>query len=1244
MKPQDTPTSVNDGSGGALRNAFQRVLGRAAPVSDAELLTRYLDESDAAAFEEIIARHGSMVMGVARRRVPRSSDAEDVFQATFWLLARDAYKIRERDRLTGWLYQVAFRMAKRCRRRSAAEVTEAVADPHATDPSAAAGWREVAEAVDTELLRLPDDLRTPLVLCLLEGATQDQAAARLGWSYSTLRRRFDLGRALLRQRLERRGLSPLCVAAVVIPSAVALGSVSPELSRVVASFAGGTSVQAVSSTVRSLLSPTVIGMKKTALALVCLLGLGLAMLATSSARPPGTQQTEQPKKVAQEQKATEKQPPLPKDKAEMRFRVLGEDGKPLAGAKLSFGVWAGPKDEIPDRTTDSDGVAVVIRPAELQILRVWCYAKGHSALFRGWASGTTDPNNPLPAEFTFPMQKATSIGGRIVDARGNGIAGAKVEVECRDVSSKDLVNDISYHSRLSGGVRTDKDGRWTLDNVPAPAKDVTLSVSHPDFISDLAWFGDKLQKQQGVTMAQLRKKEAVIRMEPGARISGVVTDAEGKPLPKAVVVFDENPYDNSGTEVQTDKQGRYVLPTLKPGAQLLTVVAVGHAPAMRELTAAVGAREENFRLEAGHVLKVRVIDQSGQPVKTNFRIETWRGKKSIYTHRHSAVIDMQIPNRSDANGYYEWTWAPADGVKFVLSSESSRFLELELVAKPEVQTITLQATPELAGRVTDAKTGRPVPKFRVYRILEFSADFLSTDFRNRAPHFENPDGVYRVFLEREDTDYRVLIEAEGYRGAVSKPSLIKNKIRQHDFALEPAAPVSGRVLDRSGKPVPGITVSLANSFQSFRLSNSFDEQQTATDAEGRFQFPAQPEAFTVVATGSAGIARRDCRAEDAGIGDLTLEPWASLSGILYQDGKPVPDQDIFMAPITDQVPDRRVYFETSAKTDATGAFTFDRVPPGPVRVSAYLGPWEDSVLTSSDKRPVVAAPGEKLHVDLGAKGAKITGDIRLTGELPEGLDLKYSLNYLVRRVPEFATPKGLKIETLDATKPPQVAALDRNAYPSHRRYFVKPTPAGPFQIHGVPAGEYWLTLQVFEKPKGCLVDPVAVKVVPVTVTAEQAAGGELALPEIRVPVRPPLKVGEPLPELSLRDISGKELKLADFKGRHVLLHGWAGWCSACPKDYPALRKLVAEMPKEKIAVVGLNLDQEPTTARDLAAKYEFPWPQARLGANVDANPADKWRIGSIPLYLILAPDGTLALRTDSLEVAAEYLKEKASKK
>src|SRR5579871_3924361 len=78
-----------------------------------------------------------------------------------------------------------------------------------SDPMCEASWNDVRVVVDEEIERLPDDLRSAVVLCYVEGKTHDEAARLLGWSKGTLRRRLGQGRELLRGRLVSRGLAPM---------------------------------------------------------------------------------------------------------------------------------------------------------------------------------------------------------------------------------------------------------------------------------------------------------------------------------------------------------------------------------------------------------------------------------------------------------------------------------------------------------------------------------------------------------------------------------------------------------------------------------------------------------------------------------------------------------------------------------------------------------------------------------------------------------------------------------------------------------------------------------------------------------------------------------------------------------------------------------------------------------------------------------------------------------------------------
>jgi thiol-disulfide isomerase/thioredoxin len=68
------------------------------------------------------------------------------------------------------------------------------------------------------------------------------------------------------------------------------------------------------------------------------------------------------------------------------------------------------------------------------------------------------------------------------------------------------------------------------------------------------------------------------------------------------------------------------------------------------------------------------------------------------------------------------------------------------------------------------------------------------------------------------------------------------------------------------------------------------------------------------------------------------------------------------------------------------------------------------------------------------------------------------------------------------------------------------------------------------------------------------------------------KEPKPLPEFGFTDADDKPLKLADYKGKTVLLNFWATWCGPCVKEMPSLDKLQAEMGKDRFVVLPLSLD------------------------------------------------------------------------
>jgi RND family efflux transporter MFP subunit len=276
-----------------LRKVVRYIHAVAGPPSsagptDGQLLDRYVGQRDEAAFELLLWRHGTMVLNVCRRVLHDEHDAEDAFQATFLALVRKARSIVRGEAVAGWLYRVAYRVALEARSKAVRMAkkekpgVEKLAAQEARDVS----WSELRPLLDEEMNRLPERLRLPLVLCYLEGKTNEEAARQLGCPSGTIFSRLARGRDLLRRRLLRRGLVlsagglTMLISQNAVSAAVSAILVGPTfkaaLAFATAQAAAGTASARVIALAEGVLRAMYLTKIKTVAALVLVLGVLLA--------------------------------------------------------------------------------------------------------------------------------------------------------------------------------------------------------------------------------------------------------------------------------------------------------------------------------------------------------------------------------------------------------------------------------------------------------------------------------------------------------------------------------------------------------------------------------------------------------------------------------------------------------------------------------------------------------------------------------------------------------------------------------------------------------------------------------------------------------------------------------------------------------------------------------------------------------------------------------------------------------
>lgn len=130
---------------------------------------------------------------------------------------------------------------------------------------------------------------------------------------------------------------------------------------------------------------------------------------------------------------------------------------------------------------------------------------------------------------------------------------------------------------------------------------------------------------------------------------------------------------------------------------------------------------------------------------------------------------------------------------------------------------------------------------------------------------------------------------------------------------------------------------------------------------------------------------------------------------------------------------------------------------------------------------------------------------------------------------------------------------------------------------------------------------------------------------LRAPAQPATAIGNPAPELSLADLDGNPIHLADLRGRPVVVNFWASWCGPCVEEFPLLRDAAARHADEGLAVIGVVYQDRSEAARDFMARNGATWPAAMdPGGRVAA------------AYGILGPPETFFIGRDGTIVARQF--------
>ncbi len=139
-------------------------------------------------------------------------------------------------------------------------------------------------------------------------------------------------------------------------------------------------------------------------------------------------------------------------------------------------------------------------------------------------------------------------------------------------------------------------------------------------------------------------------------------------------------------------------------------------------------------------------------------------------------------------------------------------------------------------------------------------------------------------------------------------------------------------------------------------------------------------------------------------------------------------------------------------------------------------------------------------------------------------------------------------------------------------------------------------------------------------------------------IKSQLVKGAPFPDFEEKDLAGKPLSVANFKGSVVLVDFWATWCGPCVGELPNVIKTYEKHHAKGFEIIGISLDQDEKKLKSFTKEKNMPWPQYFDGKGWGNKLAAKYGIQSIPSTFLLDREGKIIgrdLRGPELEKAVE---------
>ena len=378
---------------------------------------------------------------------------------------------------------------------------------------------------------------------------------------------------------------------------------------------------------------------------------------------------------------------------------------------------------------------------------------------------------------------------------------------------------------------------------------------------------------------------------------------------------------------------------------------------------------------------------------------------------------------------------------------------------------------------------------------------------------------------------------------------------------------------------------------------------------------------------------------------LTIHPWGRVEGTLKIGTKPAAGVEVRLSETEERwAPEEAMPITQSqqVQTDSRGHFVFEHVIPATLSVSRIFSLKRSSYHVGVGASRTVAVEADKTTwVNLGGSGRPIVGRFVLPSGIKVDAVFPYYFQTLELIQPEPPYPETLDRAQREAWLTEWLTTDAGKAYTGSKRiYDTNVRPDGRFRVEDVTTGKYRLQAEVHEPGKGIpgnygplLANIIAEVAIPEIPGSRSDEALDLGTFELK-PAQPKrldeeykaklLKPGTRAPEFEVKTIDGKPLRLADYRGKFVLLEFWATWCGPCLGQTPHLKATYDAFGKDdRLVMMGLSLDKSSADPRQYASSNRLSWHQGFLGDWSTAKLPDDFGVQAIPAIFLIGPDGKI---------------------